>query len=507
MFTMPICLFDRTNQIRFVFNCPLIHLWSAFHSKTKSDRSLKEDMTTNRSVPIVVVSSESIPNKIRNIDDIEYELSQSFVPLKSTPSRKSKGRSLIKYKSAPPISIVTDENEEIKENETTRLHVISHILPRFPVRHGILKQKRKQSSKKKVLTEKTSDNTMQFENMDKLLEPNLSNDDVDTIKKKKFKSNLIQLTPDDLQQTALKIQDKYFHGKTSDYVKLYVLQGTELEEWFRYLRAGFNILLHGVGSKKSLVSVFLKKYLKNEYLTFTINGFLPNITIKQVLQTICYCPEMNIAQSNNNEECIHDVTKKLKKEKLHIYLLINNIDGMNFRNTNVQNIFKLAAQCQYIHILATIDHIHAPLIWNQQSLNSFRWIWYAVHTWLPYIDETTNERLNTIRLKTSQLSISAVEHVIDSLTPNARRIFRLLVEAFLANSNSKDYEGMKFTELYEQCKRSFYVNNEQNLRLQLIEFIDHRLIKLGKSTNDGQEIVRLLIAEQDIVKQLLDKLK
>ena len=66
--------------------------------------------------------------------------------------------------------------------------------------------------------------------------------------------------------------------------------------------------------------------------------------------------------------------------------------------------------------------------------------------------------------------------------------------------------GMKFTELYEQCKRSFYVNNEQNLRLQLTEFIDHRLIKLGKSISDGQEIVRLLITEQDIVEQLLDKL-
>ena len=37
--------------------------------------------------------------------------------------------------------------------------------------------------------------------------------------------------------------------------------------------------------------------------------------------------------------------------------------------------------------------------------------------------------------------MSAVEHVIESLTPNARRIFRLLVEAFLANSQSKDYEG------------------------------------------------------------------
>jgi hypothetical protein len=71
---------------------------------------------------------------------------------------------------------------------------------------------------------------------------------------------------------------------------------------------------------------------------------------------------------------------------------------MNFRNINVQNIFQSAAQCQYIHILATIDHIHGPLstivnfdliftsfslilVWNQQSLTSFRWIWYAVHTW------------------------------------------------------------------------------------------------------------------------------
>ncbi|CAF0937077.1 unnamed protein product [Rotaria sp. Silwood1] len=465
-------------------------------------------MTTNRSVPIVVISSENIPNKIRNIDDIEYELSQNYLPLKSTPSRKSKGRSLIKYKSAPPVPIITDENNDIKENEITRLHVISHILPRFPVRHGILKQKRKYKSKKKILAEKTSDNIMQQENMDKiLLEPNLSNDENETTKKKQFKSNLIQLTPDDLQQTALKIQEKYFHGKTSEYLMINVLNGNEFDEWFRYLRAGFNILLHGVGSKKSLVSLFFKKYLKNEYLTFIINGFLPNITIKQVLQTICSCAEINISQSSNNDECIRDIIKKIEKEKLHIYLLINNIDGMNFRNINIQNIFKLAAQCQYIHILATIDHIHGPLIWNQQSLNSFRWIWYAVHTWLPYIDETTNERLNTIRLKTSQLSISAVEHVIESLTPNARRIFRLLVEAFLANSNSKDYEGMKFTELYEQCKRSFYVNNEQNLRLQLIEFIDHRLIKLGKSTNDGQEIVRLLITEQDIVQQLLDKLK
>ena len=46
-------------------------------------------MATNRSVPIVVISSENIPNKIRNIDDIEYELSQNIVP-SSKLNRQSK---------------------------------------------------------------------------------------------------------------------------------------------------------------------------------------------------------------------------------------------------------------------------------------------------------------------------------------------------------------------------------------------------------------------------------
>ena len=39
-------------------------------------------------------------------------------------------------KSAPPIPTVPDENHQNEEHEFTRLHVISHILPRFPVRHG-----------------------------------------------------------------------------------------------------------------------------------------------------------------------------------------------------------------------------------------------------------------------------------------------------------------------------------------------------------------------------------
>jgi hypothetical protein len=59
---------------------------------------------------------------------------------------------------------------------------------------------------------------------------------MDSTKKKTFKSNLLQLTPDDLHQTALKIQERAFQGKSSDYLMINVLQGTEFDEWFRYLK-------------------------------------------------------------------------------------------------------------------------------------------------------------------------------------------------------------------------------------------------------------------------------
>jgi len=202
---------------------------------------------------------------------------------------------------------------------------------------------------------------------------------------------------------------------------------------------------------------------------------------------------------------MQEIIQRLETKKLHLYLLINNIDGMNFRNSSVQQVFQLAANCSCIHILATMDHIHGPLIWNEQGVNTFRWLWYTIHTWLPYVDETLNERLKTARSQTGQLAINAIEHIIESLTPNARKIFRIIVESYVNNINTKDYNGIKFSELYDRCKRLFYVNNEQNLRLQLVEFIDHNLIKLRKNSS-SDEIVALYVKEEDVLQQILIKL-
>jgi hypothetical protein len=50
-----------------------------------------------------------------------------------------------------------------------------------------------------------------------------------------------------------------------------------------------------------------------------------------------------------------------KFKNLHVYLIIHNIDGMAFRTPKAQTVLSILATIPQIHIVASIDHINAPL--------------------------------------------------------------------------------------------------------------------------------------------------
>ena len=50
-----------------------------------------------------------------------------------------------------------------------------------------------------------------------------------------------------------------------------------------------------------------------------------------------------------------------KKQAEPIYLLVHNLDGAVFRNDKAQTVFSHLAQIPNIYLIATIDHINAPL--------------------------------------------------------------------------------------------------------------------------------------------------
>ena len=48
-------------------------------------------------------------------------------------------------------------------------------------------------------------------------------------------------------------------------------------------------------------------------------------------------------------------------EERDFYLIIHNIDGVMLRPTKVQNILSFLSKIKGFHIVASIDHINAPL--------------------------------------------------------------------------------------------------------------------------------------------------
>nr|XP_039255520.1 origin recognition complex subunit 2-like [Styela clava] len=274
----------------------------------------------------------------------------------------------------------------------------------------------------------------------------------------------------------------------------WLIQGYEgyFRKWMFYIFNDYNILLYGLGSKRHLVHEFCEKML-SEFDKIVINGYFPSLIIRSILASICEVADVNITIGGSQQQAQVDaICKKYTDNEFvdHLFLIIHNIDGTTLRNNKTQNILSRLASCPRIHVIATIDHINAPLIWDQSKLCRFKWLWYDVTTYEPYKDETSFE--GSLLMLTSgtgiggSLALSGLVHVARSLTPNARGIFKLLTEFQIEESKSSNYIGLSFSDLYQMCREKFLVNSELTLRTQLTEFLDHKLVEIKKGIDGGE---------------------
>lgn len=191
------------------------------------------------------------------------------------------------------------------------------------------------------------------------------------------------------------------------------------------------------------------------------------------------------------------------------------------RKTKDQHIISRLAKINNLHLIASIDHINAPLMWDQTCMDNFNFVWYDCTTLLPYKNETAFE--NSVFFQNSgELDLAAMSNVFRSLTTNARGIYMILVNNQIANHKDSNYQGrpirwirsvhhmmynwliylsfslttgMTFKDLYHKCRESFLVSSDSTLRTQLIEFVDHNMAKIKRS-HDGTEQVTIPISIQ-----------
>ncbi|GAB1284995.1 Origin recognition complex subunit 2 [Apodemus speciosus] len=265
---------------------------------------------------------------------------------------------------------------------------------------------------------------------------------------------------------------------------------------------GFNIVLYGLGSKRDLLEKFRTTMLQDS-IHVVINGFFPGISVKSILNSITedVLGHMGTFQSAlDQRDCI--INRFKEDSSLELFLLIHNLDSQMLRGDNSQQILGQLSSLHNVYLIASIDHLNAPLMWDHAKQSLYNWLWYETTTYSPYTEETSYE--NSLLVKQSgSLPLSSLIHVLRSLTPNARGIFRLLMKFQLDNQDSPSYIGLSFQDFYQQCREAFLVNSDLTLRAQLTEFRDHKLIRTKKGT-DGVEYL-LIPVDSGTLADFLEK--
>ena len=121
------------------------------------------------------------------------------------------------------------------------------------------------------------------------------------------------------------------------------------------------------------------------------------------------------------------------------------------RSEVAQTLLSSLAGHPRIHLICSMDHINAPLLWDQHKLSHFNFIWHDGSTFLPYTEETLNENSLMVRAGGAGLALHSLLRVFESLTPNAKEIYLLIVNNQMKAVEEQGlslYQGLSFRDLY-----------------------------------------------------------
>ncbi|NWI49426.1 ORC2 protein, partial [Calyptomena viridis] len=274
-------------------------------------------------------------------------------------------------------------------------------------------------------------------------------------------------------------------------------------KWMLQLHLGFNIVLYGLGSKRDLLEKFRTSLLQDS-VHLVVNGYFPSITVRSILNSITEEVLEHVGTFRSPLDQLEFITKRFKEDSsLELYVLIHNLDSQMLRGERSQQILAQLSSLPSIYLIASVDHINAPLMWDQAKLSLYNWLWYETTTFSPYVEETSYENSLLVQ-QSGSLALSSLTHVLRSLTLNARGIFRLLAQYQLEKKDNPSYPGLSFQDFYQQCREAFLVNSDLTLRAQLTEFRDHKLIRTKRGA-DGVEYLLIPVDDSTLTDFLENK--
>ncbi|KAG5455674.1 MAG: origin recognition complex, subunit 2, partial [Olpidium bornovanus] len=335
------------------------------------------------------------------------------------------------------------------------------------------------------------------------------------------------------------------------------LHAEQFRQWYFELHNGFNLVFFGYGSKRDLLSDFAARCAEGSPL-LVINGYFPAVGprdfLAKILDGVLGCPALAKGTVEEQASLVAEAFAGPASDRPHerMYVLVHNIDGPALRAERTQAILSVLASCAKIHMIASVDHVNAPLLWDTVKAARFNWLWHDATTFRPYAAETTYE--NSIMVRRGELGPRGVGFVLASLTANMKKIFRILAERQIAAARERepaasdaaenragtdsseeneedDYEGaaascrqkrkpaplkgrtatthadlgLPYRTFYSLAREAFLTNSDQAFQSQLTEFRDHRIIH-SRRAGDGTETVYIPLGAE-ILAGVLEKME
>ncbi|KAJ1796973.1 Origin recognition complex subunit 2, partial [Coemansia sp. RSA 2399] len=273
------------------------------------------------------------------------------------------------------------------------------------------------------------------------------------------------------------------------------------QQWRFELDCEFNLVFYGYGSKRRLLNSFATQMTVDAPVVI-INGFFPALNLKHSLEKIV----TQVLSLGDTTGSVADLASLIcgyfssnGRSVDSMTLVVHNIDGPCLRKHQAS--LAVMSSCKNIRLLASIDHIEAPLIWDSSTVTRFNWAWHDLTTFEPYTVETSYENFSA---DTTEIGPRGVLHVLASLTENAKSIFRILAEFQIAESvmdasapppGAQKSAGprvpeMPYSSYFAACRDQFLVSNDMTFRSQLTEFRDHKVIQ-SRHAPDGTEFVHI----------------
>jgi origin recognition complex subunit 2 len=307
------------------------------------------------------------------------------------------------------------------------------------------------------------------------------------------------------------------------------LYRTMFTQWFFELSQGYSLLYYGIGSKRNLLLEFVTSTIPESVPVLVVNGYNPATNFKELLNSLIHIlvDDSVTKLPKNTPDLLQTVVQHLDSKRKSqtrspdfvklklpkVVILIHNIDGESLRSDKSQSYLSTLASIPEVWLVASSDHINAPVMWDAAKLALYNFLWHDLTTYDSYAVETSFEDPLSLGKIRTAAGNKGVKYVLSSLTLKARGLYRVLIchqietmtNELHGTGNIEDQRntpgslqfGIEFKLLYQKCVEEFLVSNELNFRTMLTEFLDHKMAVLTKDSS-GTEIVYVPYTKETI---------